>query len=40
MRYVFVKDSKIPYAGEGLWAKTDIKVNALQNLEKKLKLYS
>ena len=26
MRHVFVKDSQIPFAGEGLWAKTDIKV--------------
>ena len=26
MRHVFVKNSEIPFAGEGLWAKTDIKV--------------
>ena len=26
MRHVFVKDSQIPFAGEGLWTKTDIKV--------------
>ena len=27
MRHVFVKESSIPFAGEGLWAKTDIKVS-------------
>ena len=26
VRQVFVKESSIPFAGEGLWAKTDIKV--------------
>ena len=39
MRYVYVKESQIPFAGEGLWAKTDIKVNALQNVAKNIKLY-
>ena len=34
MRYVYVKESQIPFAGEGLWAKTDIKVNALRNVAK------
>jgi len=29
MRHVFVKNSEIPFAGEGLWAKTDIKKGSL-----------
>lgn len=29
MRMVFVKNSEIPFAGEGLWAKIDIKCGSL-----------
>lgn len=44
MRHVFVKKSQIPFAGEGLWAKTDIKVTqfclVLRSLSIKLNLLN
>ena len=40
MRYVFVKNSEIPFAGEGLWAKIDIKVNEKNRIKKLYQSFS
>ena len=39
MRYVFVKNSEIPFAGEGLWAKIDIKVNEKNRIKNFINLF-
>ena len=36
MRHVYVKNSQIPFAGEGLWAKTDIKVTCFRKVLRSL----